>query len=477
MSLVISMMTIYCNAISMNIDSMHSDDNIYILSDIYNTSSIKTLKNYQQIPFINYVGFAVFAVVIAALFAIMFQQRNDGNYVAKNDDKWFDIIGAIKDEILAHMTKYMNIYRKRTQNSKSGKHVHIGAGKLGLGLIIPSLIEKYEHNLIVIQRNSNSWKVYNGRDVVLYKINGKNVENDVKFFIVRCRDDWDYYWNNVNEKMILLVLSDDNELKSYIINVGTSFSCSLGKAMKPVLESLFMNENVRDSKRILFAGENNHDMCYDLKRELHNKVNIVRLMVDGICTQRHITQEYIDIEILIMKNLDTLKDNNNDKEVVIPPMHGKTVLYGEKLLVNGSHTTLAFMTLVKNNDNILDTPLIGRNNPKMDKNLYYWSLARLLILFNEYNTNTLYNATLLVKSILLYVNQTLKRFYSVNNNTVKRVLSGGIKNRYNTRLNNVNLFINCKFDSIKTDTLCNELLSSKGIKLEIIQYCYVVYTH
>ena len=129
------------------------------------------------------------------------------------------------------------------------------------------------------------------------------------------------------------------------------------------------------------------------------------------------------------------------------------------MLVNGSHTTLAFLTLClrqprenskrQKNSEVSEYTKPGNHElinwdlescgVELHKEIWIWAVARLLILLSEFDQDALMEAhkvdTLeeLCEDLLAYTRETLNRFSSTVD-TTGRVLGGGVANRYQGRL-------------------------------------------
>jgi hypothetical protein len=130
------------------------------------------------------------------------------------------------------------------------------------------------------------------------------------------------------------------------------------------------------------------------------------------------------------------------------------------LLVNGSHTTLAFITLNARQPAASgnaaaeaytapgDHELIHWANCDefVHQEIWAWAVARLLILLSEFPTDVLLDAhgvtteDELCDALLGYARETLGRFSSTKDMT-SRVLQGGVADRWETRLRPVASFL------------------------------------
>ena len=121
-------------------------------------------------------------------------------------------------------------------------------------------------------------------------------------------------------------------------------------------------------------------------------------------------------------------------------------LYNRKFfIVNGTHTTFAFMTLRRYCTYSADAPgdftLISYNEmtPLERLELKAWTVARCLLIFHNHDMNVIkYTHSLssdqdVIECLWKYAERMTQRLASVEDST-KRVLGGGVANRYKTRL-------------------------------------------
>jgi len=387
------------------------------------------------------------------------------------------------------------------EKSRRGFHLHIGAGRLGLGLVIPA-VSRSKTPIGVLQRPSEAWSPLMDTKRMDIMVNGETVFKDM--IVVRDLTelpDWDERRPN------LFALSEDPILLQILVRTATSFSMSMGPFMKdviPLLSTLPLPEETDDPAEfvapVLYAAENDHKMVEEVAEALIGRVDVCTVMVDRICTDRKIGELRVEVscepyegEMVVMADStgSTHHRLTRDPRQLPPPFEGDHVRLPSKqeqaeyftqrkfLLVNGSHTTLAFLTLC------LRQPLRGAKTgasataaaaaaaegqshlheytppgdhelinwancgEELHQEIWAWAVARLLILLTAFPTTVLmeaHNVTTedaLCDVLLDYSRETLTRFASTKDTTA-RVLQGGVANRWETRLKTVDRFLQPK---------------------------------
>lgn len=377
------------------------------------------------------------------------------------------------------------------EKSRRGFHLHIGAGRLGLGLVIPA-VSRSKTPIGVLQRPSDAWSPLMDTKRMDIMVNGETVLKDM--IVVRDLTelpDWDERRPN------LFALSEDPILLQILVRTATSFSMSLGPFMKdviPLLSTLPLPEEADDPTEfvapVLYAAENDHKMVEEVAEALAGRVDVCTVMVDRICTDRKIGELRVEVacepyegEMVVMADSAAGHGVPRDPRQLPPPFKGDHVRLPSKqeqaeyftqrkfLLVNGSHTTLAFLTLClrqplaataagdaegqKKQRHAYTPPgdheLINWANcgEELHKEIWAWAVARLLILLTAFPTTVLMEAhdvtteDALCDVLLAYSRETLTRFASTKDTTA-RVLQGGVANRWETRLKTVDRFLQPK---------------------------------
>eukprot|EP00239_Pterosperma_sp_CCMP1384_P005050 CAMPEP_0197848848 /NCGR_PEP_ID=MMETSP1438-20131217/10215_1 /TAXON_ID=1461541 /ORGANISM="Pterosperma sp., Strain CCMP1384" /LENGTH=945 /DNA_ID=CAMNT_0043461277 /DNA_START=270 /DNA_END=3107 /DNA_ORIENTATION=- len=150
------------------------------------------------------------------------------------------------------------------------QHLHFGAGRLGMGLVIPAI---YDANIsfAVVQRPKQEWE-----DLGKFPLNVDVRVNDV-----------------VVAHNVTILSMQQKDIDS-IISKATSFSCSVGTGMMDAVAPLLtkLPTKIEDSKKpVLYCCENDHNAVKRLKEELADRVYVVDCMVDRVCTRRIVASE------------------------------------------------------------------------------------------------------------------------------------------------------------------------------------------
>jgi len=275
-------------------------------------------------------------------------------------------------------------------------HIHVGAGRLGLGLVVPALALGSKANggsLVLLQRPSKAWDDLKAGSVARFTVRQELVCN-----LLVVRDAPVGGLGEIQRNAAdadadgLLVLSERPSLMDALARIATSLSCSLGPALEsgltPLLSALSRVKTCGGRIR-LYAGENDHDAVSKLAATPQVQsagLQVIPLLVDRVCTDRTITEQGVDTaaepwggEVVVMTPTDAEEDasdaeatdggvSTDDEEGLqahfrrmkaLPPFAGDSVrwpssaaeahfLHRRKILtVNGTHTTLAFLALAQ----------------------------------------------------------------------------------------------------------------------------------
>jgi len=344
-------------------------------------------------------------------------------------------------------------------------HVHVGAGKLGLGLVLDS-IQQGSQDFAVIQRPSSAWRKLadNNVEEVTVHVNGESSGKAMKFLHGKC-------WPSMVRagQGPYFILSEAGTPLISLAQKATSFSCSLKNGISELKIVLAALPKRRDPPR-LYACENDKEAIEDLATspELKDRVVVVPCMVDRISSSRDIGGDgVIDVGTEPWHGQIVVLPSPVKQESETPiPFGGPSVLtsetdaqanyYAERklLLVNGAHTTLAFLTLIqeleKSKTSLKDMPLPGdfklldydRADESTKRILWAWSLARCHQLANRLPPEVLMGAHGVgtfeeaLAELINYAWSSMQRFSHVSDST-GRVLSGGLVDRFHGRLKNV----------------------------------------
>lgn len=342
-------------------------------------------------------------------------------------------------------------------------HVHFGAGRLGLGLVVGTIAAS-ETPFAIVQRPKSTWKSITSQGCgsqIQLTVNGKPIAPDVTVINEDC--DIEEYLK-VGRAAIVVVGHRPTLLQ--LIRKATSFSCSLGSAMGiamiPLLSEL--DQKPEEERPVLYACENDHDAVRKLgaSASVFGKVTTIPCMVDRICTGRTIEEHFVDVEaepgfsgslVLLDPPADpSLVPFAGDNVLVPTDKQEAKYFYKRKFsMVNGMHTVLGFMTLREKTpgarectEQELLTYATAREELRTEMRI--WCAIRCLALIDEFGLDLLKKVHHketeedVFDTLLSYGQQALDRFSSITDTTT-RVLGGGLGNRLATRLRPVVEFL------------------------------------
>jgi len=369
----------------------------------------------------------------------------------------------------------------RPRRTRSRFHLHFGAGRLGMGLVVPA-VSSSGIPFAVVQRPKKKWQDMfamasrgTGEDQVDIRVNENVVVHRVNVFAGS---------EGLPEFMpaqSLIFASDPDELEPLVAS-ATSFSCSLGAAMSkvllPVLSRLPLA--LEDEKQpLLFTCENDHDAVARLQKELAGRVRVVDCMVDRVCTGRTVTPDAVTVHAepwrgSIVPLTPGIEERSPFSSAVatLPRSQSEADYLSERKfsMVNGMHTVLAFMTLCQDY-RLPGAPQPEKNSPApaipADKQEYVllkyskmpreqqlmceaWVTLRAAQLLSTYGADSLmawHGARTREEAwdvLLEYGEQVLEARFSQVDDVVSRVLGGGVANRWLTRLKPTQLWASAR---------------------------------
>lgn len=234
-------------------------------------------------------------------------------------------------------------------NSNKYCHVHIGAGKLGLGLVVP-LIKDQSKRIIVIQKPSEKWKKLRNCDNITLKINGNEI---LEFDIIHESADsasMKYVMKNWENGKDLLVITSDQRYQKMFLEQSNSISTALGENLSEigeVLRECNFNKSIN-----LYPFENSKEDVRRLSSVLRSNINltVVPVVADRICSNRNVENNYINIqaeefyEVIAYKINESVSELFFDKENVLLTNSNEEqdFFYRRKLyIINGVHMIMA----------------------------------------------------------------------------------------------------------------------------------------
>ena len=359
--------------------------------------------------------------------------------------------------------------------AKTRLHLHFGAGRLGLGLVVPA-VSASGVPFAVVQRPKARWQQlfrHGGSrpDQLRVSVNSKVVVQNVD--VVTARE-------SVPEAMPpqSLVFGSSLDELGELLSRATSFSCSLGGAMEGVLLPLLSTLPECDDQReppLLFACENDHAAVESLQRKLAGRVDVVSCMVDRVCTGCEVSGEGVDVVAEPWRGSIVVLDprlHGEDKSVRLPFCPSVVTVPGcereaeylceRKLsLVNGMHTVLAFMTLdalfSASHAEGKEHVLLKYSDMRRDaqRTCEAWRAARVARLLNDFGTDNIMRWHGLASReevwelLLAHADHTLEERFSQVDDLVSRVLGGGVRERWGGRLEPVQSWVSERENSVE----------------------------
>lgn len=385
--------------------------------------------------------------------------------------------------------------RPEAEHPTEPYHVHVGAGRLFIGLVLPAL-QAAGNNYAILQRASESWAPLGEVDSIAVTVNGDYVVP--KMALVTENKDGDGgsmdsgLGNSVSlssalelDIPIMACVDMNSQVAAELVKRATSFSTSLGPGLSDTMVPLLTkflpkNENGSRYVPVLYAFENDHASVDKLAEELEERVHVVGCMVDRICVKRSITHALVSVEaepykgeiVVLVPPEDSMPPPLKGSHVQIPRLQAQAEYFTQRKLVtvNGMHTTLAFLTLVKmvpegglQGDGWKDFSLLthAAGTKEEKSRMWLWVVARLLFLTWQHEPRIIKEAHKVTSDkevcdlLLTYGKSTLQRFDTVQDKA-GRVLGGGVANRWNGRLKAIQ------------DWLTSEPSMTKGLKKMIL---------
>jgi len=209
-----------------------------------------------------------------------------------------------------------------------------------------------------------------------------------------------------------------------------------------------------DEQPLLFCCENDHGSVMKLKERLAGHVRVIDCMVDRVCTGRTISSMGVDVatepwcgSIVVLEPNLTERLPFHSSVATAPSTAAEADYLSERkfTLVNGMHTTLAFMTLRElftDDDGgreyiLLKYAKVPREQQRM---MEAWRTARVAQLIDKFGIDSLMtwhaceSREEAWEVVLDHADHVLEERFSKTDDVVSRVLGGGVSNRWVTRL-------------------------------------------
>ncbi len=359
-------------------------------------------------------------------------------------------------------------------------HIHFGGGRIGFGLVVP--LFNNNSRLVVIQRPSDPWKKIKGTEKIELKINGKYLTHFDVIHDLSKKKGMKHILEKWGSNDNLLVCSSNTDLLKIFIENADSMSTSLGSGLNYIIE--LISNSILKKKINLYPFENDNNAVTALSnnlRSLTDKIIVVPVIADKICSKRTINSGLINIQAESYAAV-TVQGKNKQVHKIFNAINNVTItrnvreqnhLYNKKLyIVNGIHMISAiygysylFEKQIPFSDwknyhlNILMDNSDFKNIIKL---FIAMQSLRLLIetdketLFNLYNSH---NMQEIYNGFLSYGHKCLDRFES-SVDLIVRILNLEniiqLEGKYKARIEKLIKFIDKKIDKIATLDLKNK---------------------
>lgn len=206
---------------------------------------------------------------------------------------------------------------------------------------------------------------------------------------------------------------------------------------------------MRDDPPVLYCAENDHDAVAALRETLAGRARVVDCVVDRVCTAADVSAGAVDVaaepwggSICV---LEPGLDNSpfDDRATLASSAEHAAFLSKRKAsLVNGMHTVLSFLTLQEvgpdGDATLLKYSDMRRSNQRL---VEAWRTVRVAELLEEFGADDV-NAwgpgrgppVQAWCALLDFADEVLVERFSKVDDRVKRVLGGGVEDRFETRL-------------------------------------------
>jgi len=371
-------------------------------------------------------------------------------------------------------------------------HVHFGAGKLGLGFVLP-ILDNIEVPIALFQRpGSKEWaKLEKNKDVV-FSVNSEELL-DCKYVSDECEltDVLRY----IEEQRHLFVSTSRIDILQAILGVTHSFSTAVAAGgLDDVYEGLALLPSYYPDTRV-YTFENDFKAVEGFRTKVAETLpglTVVSVMCDRICTHREITpvnrintitEEFPGIAVVFSSDISychpfttprSVRRKCTPSNVVLASTPGEeTFYYNRKFsLLNGIHYTMAvyaFGELINRGvapADWFDKPLSLWKNKQSLKDLDLLIEARILYLISQTDSQTLlgiYNTDdkkQVFKELKAFSDTVLERINSATDDLAGRILNlknpTAVKTKYSQHFMPLNNFLRAGDDIGFTDLVSHK---------------------
>lgn len=243
-------------------------------------------------------------------------------------------------------------------------HVHFGAGKLGLGFVLP-ILDNMEIPIALFQRpGSKEWGKLDCDQDVLFQVNSEDLL-DCKYISDNC--ELATLQQYIEEQRHLFVSTSRIDLLLPILSVTHSFSTAVAAGgLDEVFNGLALLPSYYPDIRV-YTFENDFKAVDAFRKKVNEKLpglTVISVMCDRICTAREIipvnrintiTEEFPGTAVIFSSNVSychpfttprSVRRKCTPSNVVLACTPGEeTFYYNRKFsLLNGIHYTMAVFT-------------------------------------------------------------------------------------------------------------------------------------
>ena len=225
--------------------------------------------------------------------------------------------------------------------SRTNYHIHFGAGKLGIGLVIPKFDKR---KIIIIQRLSKDWLTLKSYKTVKLSI------NDVAFREISLIHEFTSNFhtllsNKLNNGESFIICTNKQIIIKELLKNSSSISTALGQKgfqeLKPLLEEFKTQKHTIN----LYPFENDYSGINSFRNK---KINIINITADKICNERVINKNVLsvkaeDYEEIIIHNRRKLRNELMGRNIIYLENECEYNFYHKRklYLVNGIHIIAA----------------------------------------------------------------------------------------------------------------------------------------
>ena len=237
-------------------------------------------------------------------------------------------------------------FHERSKEKIANINIHFGAGRLGLGLVVP--IFSNFGKIVVIQRPNKTWEAVDHHYLTL-KVN-EEIIGDFKY--LKRPSSIDQIKKTIEQEMMILIITDDDKIIKFVMGFGTSFSTALGPGLSSVVK--FFKTFEPQNGMNIYPFENDHVMvnkfCNRLK-QINSNLQVPFVVADRICSNVKIssdeinvsTEEYYEVVINIINGDVKFQFEDVDYNLILARSSDEFRFYYKRkfYLVNGIHMILA----------------------------------------------------------------------------------------------------------------------------------------